>query len=375
MYVPRYLVNGLNSIFYNRHNIEPLKQIDDMNLKNILIDISESLNPATMGYYQQPQFSMSQQIQFPTPNIQNMEVPPQIPNLSQVNYPQIQPISTPKPMSKKVSNNQPQKQESVPVAVPETIPEEPAQPIVEEPKVEETPPAPEKKYKFTAGPNDIIQVPSTYSTDDELEYKVINLINENKGEGNPQGWEKLEDEDGAIVYGHNIERANPSAMMFLTGNLPYSSSKVFKAICDYNWKKTWEKMYEKGELITTYPKEGNMTKAESYLYMKMPMLFDDRDFVVEDKYYENYLDMPDHYFGCGQSIQNAKYPPTDNPVRGEFVVKGFYVKPIDANNCTYYGLVHIDVKVSIGGSTLLSKAASGQIEWYNKFIDKLKEYN
>ena len=70
-------------------------------------------------------------------------------------------------------------------------------PVVEEPEIEE------KKYKITElGENNIL-LPPGYSTDDELEFKVINLINEPK-----EKYELATESKLAKIYKREVSKNN-----------------------------------------------------------------------------------------------------------------------------------------------------------------------
>ena len=108
------------------------------------------------------------------------QVPQQVPNPQEIQAPpesQEIPIQKEQDLYSQKSINTPKEQEQSGVPIVETNPE-PEQVAEPEPEPVAEPEPATKKYVVTnLGENNIL-LPPNYSTDDELEFKVINLINE-----------------------------------------------------------------------------------------------------------------------------------------------------------------------------------------------------
>lgn len=240
------------------------------------------------------------------------------------------------------------------------------------------PPPAEKKYKFVVTPTSRCPVPSTYSTDDADEYQGVSLLNEDTSPGS--AWEKMIEEDNVTVYAReNLtnDRDNPSTTVFLIeGVLPYPSKKVFKANTDFEWQKNWEEMAKRGNIIQEHPlTEDGVLIKDKYLYMKFPPFIDDRDFVIRDKAWENYAGMKDHYLTIGKSFEHPDYPPKDGIVRGLYLIKAGYYKPLDENHTKYFGLVNIQLRFNVPSGMVKSRGANAQKKWFITFSEKIQDYN
>ena len=148
----------------------------------------------------------------------------------------------------------------------------------------EEPPAeviPEKKYKIQSG--NIVSLPENYSTDDEEEFKAINTLNEDIG-----SWKKYTDKNGIKLYFKPYpvkdEKGNDaeSVIGYCEAILDFPASKVIAKMNDFSFRQNVDENYKKGKLISE-SMEGNIKYMEMYLYMKMPFIFSDRDFVVKKK--------------------------------------------------------------------------------------------
>ena len=169
----------------------------------------------------------------------------------------------------------------IPGPVDETVKldENPPEEVKEEAPVEEIK---EGKYKIPSG--NIVALPDNYSTDDEDIFTAIKTLNEDIS-----SWKKYTDKDGIKLYfkpypvkdedGNDAE----SVIGYCEAIIDFPASKVIAKMNDFEFRRNVDANYKKGKLINERMEEGNIKIMEMYLYLKMPFIFSDRDFVVKKK--------------------------------------------------------------------------------------------
>ena len=236
----------------------------------------------------------------------------------------------------------------------------------ETPQVE---PTTEKKYKVSSG--NIVSVPENYSTDDEDEFTAIKTLNEDIS-----SWKKYTDKDGIKLYfkpypvKDEKSKDVESVIGYCEAILDFPASKVLSKINDFNFRKNVDDQYKKGSLISERM-EGNIKYMEMYLYMKMPFIFSDRDFVVRKKCWLDYNGNKDHALFYIHSIENPEYPPNKKLVRGNYANRSGYIKPISDNQCQLNVVTAMDVKMSLGVSTMSKNGAEMQEKWVKNLRKEL----
>ena len=238
--------------------------------------------------------------------------------------------------------------------------------VNETPVVEETV---EKKYKIISG--NIVTVPENYSTDDEEEYIAIKTLNEDVSSS-----KKYTDKNGIKLYfkpypvkdedGKDVE----SVIGYCEAILDFPASKVIPKMNDFDFRKNVDDQYKKGNLINERM-EGNIKYMDMYLFMKMPFIFSDRDFVVRKKCWLDYNGNKDHALFYLHSIENPDYPPNKKLVRGNFANRSGYIKPLGDNKCQLNVVTAMDVKMSLGVSTMSKNGAEMQEKWINNLRKEL----
>ena len=229
-----------------------------------------------------------------------------------------------------------------------------------------------KKYQISSNNDSVVVVPANYSTDDEDEYKAITTLNESLS-----SWKKYTDKDGLILYfkpypvkdekGKDAE----SVIGYMEGILDFPANHVINKLNDFNFRKNIDDQYEKGKLLNEKMIEGNIKVIEMYLYMKMPFIFSDRDFVVQKKCWLDYNGNKDHALFFMHSIENSEYPAKEKPVRGNYENRSGYVKPLGPNQCKLNIVTAMDVKMSLGYSTMAKNGAEMQEKWFKKLKKEL----
>ena len=258
----------------------------------------------------------------------------------------------------KIDENEPEEMENEENPQPEENNEIP---------VEETITA--KKYIIKSG--NIVSLPENYSTDDEDEMIAINTLNEDIS-----SWKKYTDKDGIKLYfkpyptkdeeGKDIE----SVIGYCEAILDFPASKVISKMNDFEFRKNVDDQYKKGNLISERM-EGNIKYMDMYLFMKMPFIFSDRDFVVRKKCWLDYNGNKDHALFYIHSIENPEYPPKKKLVRGNYANRSGYIKPLGDNQCQLNVVTAMDVKMSLGVSTMSKNGAEMQEKWVKNLRKQL----
>ena len=226
-----------------------------------------------------------------------------------------------------------------------------------------------KKYIIKSG--NIVSLPENYSTDDEDEMIAINTLNEDIS-----SWKKYTDKDGIKLYfkpyptkdeeGKDIE----SVIGYCEAILDFPASKVISKMNDFEFRKNVDDQYKKGNLISERM-EGNIKYMDMYLFMKMPFIFSDRDFVVRKKCWLDYNGNKDHALFYIHSIENPEYPPKKKLVRGNYANRSGYIKPLGDNQCQLNVVTAMDVKMSLGVSTMSKNGAEMQEKWVKNLRKQL----
>ena len=256
----------------------------------------------------------------------------------------------------------------IPGDVTETVKLE-EKPIEENNETPQAEPVAEKKYKIASG--NIVSVPDNYSTDDEEEFTAIKTLNEDIS-----SWKKYTDKDGIKLYFKPYpvkdEKGNDceSVIGYCEAILDFPASKVITKMNDFNFRKNVDDQYKKGNLISERM-EGNIKYMEMYLFMKMPFIFSDRDFVVRKKCWIDYNGNKDHALFYIHSIENPQYPPNKKLVRGNYANRSGYIKPLSDNQCQINVVTAMDVKMSLGVSTMSKNGAEMQEKWVKNLRKEL----
>jgi hypothetical protein len=250
-----------------------------------------------------------------------------------------------------------------------------AQEKVEEEKPQEVEPTPEvveKKYKIKTNENNVISLPENYSTDDNDEFVAVQTINEDLS-----SWKKYTEKDEMKIYFKPYpvkdEKGNDamSVIGYVEATLNFPASKVIEKVNDFNFRKEIDSVYEKGKLLSEKMSDNNIKIMEIYLFMKMPFIFSDRDFVVQKKCWLDYNGQKDHALFYIHSIEHPEYPAKDKPVRGTYENRSGYIKPLGPNQSQINVCTAMDIKMSLGVDTMSKNGAEMQEKWIKKLREGL----
>lgn len=242
----------------------------------------------------------------------------------------------------------------------------------------------DKKYKIESKSSDVIIFNSNnYSTNDEDEFSSIEILNEDRSEGNRNGWCLSSEQNDIKIHNKIIKVKNEdgteydSLAFYAEIILDVNSSKFVNYLNDINFRKEFDNLYQNGKIIQEIKDENNEIKSmDIYLYLKMPFFYTDRDFVVRKKIWKDYDNKKGCYLIHMKSVKINEYPEQTKPVRGEFIIRTGYICPIegDENKCKLYLVTSFDIKMSAPIVLLRNLGSDGQKKWSEKLIQNINDH-
>ena len=236
----------------------------------------------------------------------------------------------------------------------------------------------EKKYKIITNENSTIKLPENYSTDNEKEYLLVNLINEDVSENNSFGWEHSVSKKGINVYLKKVfiedEGKQRKIGIVKTYNiLEYPFEKVIRFLNDFEERKKIEPMYKKGKILENKNEDG-IDIQYSYLHLQMPLVYTDREFVQVRRLYKNYGGNNKSCLFLNYSINRDDCPITQKRIRAEFIVMGMYLEEIAPNKTKEVFLSEVNMKMDMMISIILSMMPNEQYKWQLEIMKYLGKY-
>ena len=236
----------------------------------------------------------------------------------------------------------------------------------------------EKKYKIITNENSTIKLPENYSTDNEKEYLLVNLINEDVSENNSFGWEHSVSKKGINVYLKKVfiedEGKQRKIGIVKTYNiLEHPFEKVIRFLNDFEERKKIEPMYKKGKILENKNEDG-IDIQYSYLHLQMPLVYTDREFVQVRRLYKNYGGNNKSCLFLNYSINRDDCPITQKRIRAEFIVMGMYLEEIAPNKTKEVFLSEVNMKMDMMISIILSMMPNEQYKWQQEVVKYLGKY-
>ena len=242
--------------------------------------------------------------------------------------------------------------------------------IQNEPKNEKESKIPKSngKYKIMEFGGPVI-LPEGYSTDEEDEFNAIQILNQDR-----KDWKLKVNRDNIKIYSKlykiiNEEGKEVDNIMFFTeATINCPAYEVNRKLNIYSLREKWDKALKKGKLLKEEKLPNDLNITEYYLYIKMPFIFSDRDAVLKQKTWNNYLGEKDCYLTHKKSMEHPDLPPKDNPVRATYENFGSYIKPINENQCKLYSIAKFDMKISAPIFMMEGTGSEGQAKSVKEFI-------
>jgi hypothetical protein len=128
--------------------------------------------------------------------------------------------------------------------------------------------------------------------------------------------------------------------------IPYSISLVRKIMMDTPGMDKWDKTFDKHEVITELPEENGIIKEIEYLYIKFPLMMDNRDIVQQKKIWKEYNGNKNCYLSIAKSIEYPSIPPKKKIIRGEMLFDAVYLKEDKIGETKMYLINNVDLKIT-----------------------------
>ena len=128
--------------------------------------------------------------------------------------------------------------------------------------------------------------------------------------------------------------------------IPYSISLVRKIMMDTPGMDKWDKTFDKHEVITELPEENGIIKEIEYLYIKFPLMMDNRDIVQQKKIWKEYNGDKNCYLSIAKSIEYPSIPPKKKIIRGEMLFDAVYLREDKIGETKMYLINNVDLKIT-----------------------------
>ena len=128
--------------------------------------------------------------------------------------------------------------------------------------------------------------------------------------------------------------------------IPYSISLVSKIMMDTPGMDKWDKTFDKHEVITELPEENGIIKEIEYLYIKFPLMMDNRDIVQQKKIWKEYNGDKNCYLSIAKSIEYPSIPPKKKIIRGEMLFDAVYLREDKIGETKMYLINNVDLKIT-----------------------------
>lgn len=205
-----------------------------------------------------------------------------------------------------------------------------------------------KKFKIETDETCRIKLPDDYSTDDPDEKEIVDLIN---GKVNID-WKEGLNSNGVTVYKNIVrlssnesQKEDTGTIMLKTyGTLPYSLATILKAFNTIEIRRKWDKAFSSIDVLDKREEEDKTIEV-LYLYMKMPFIMSDRDWIQQKKFWNNYGGKEKTALFHMKSVENKDYPEKTKPVRAKMFIGGYYMEEVNENETKIITLNHTDVKL------------------------------
>ena len=227
------------------------------------------------------------------------------------------------------------------------------------------------KYSLS-NENSVIELPPDYSTNDEDEYSAYKLINENI-----TSWNVGIDKPNRKIYSKlttvidNKNNEWETSMLYLDATIDFPAEVIAGKLCDPEFKIKMEKNSKNKIISSETTPYGKI--FELYNYMKMPFPFDDRDMITRKKIWYNYGGIQNATLSHMKSIIHPDYPEKEKPVRGDFINRSEYIKPINTNQCRIIIATLMNLKLSRGASLVAKKGPELQEKRLDEFLENINK--
>ena len=137
----------------------------------------------------------------------------------------------------------------------------------------------------------------------------------------------------------------------------------------------WDKTFNKHEVVQEFPEVDGIKKVIEYLFIKFPLMMDNRDIVQEKKVWQEYNGNPNCFLSISKSIEHPSHPPQKKVVRAEMIISGMYLCENTPGETSIYMVNNVDLKVKTGADIVNSRAKKSPEEFLENLTKKKKKMN
>ena len=130
----------------------------------------------------------------------------------------------------------------------------------------------------------------------------------------------------------------------------------------------WDETFNKHEIIQEFPEENGIKKVIEYLFIKFPLMMDNRDIVQEKKIWKEYNGNQNSFLTISKSIEHSSHPPIKKVVRAEMIISGMFLYENSPGETSIYMVNNVDLKIK---SDIVNKAAKKSPK---DFLENLTKY-
>ena len=132
----------------------------------------------------------------------------------------------------------------------------------------------------------------------------------------------------------------------------------------------WDETFSKHKTIEEFPEVDGINKKIIYLYIKFPLMMDDRDIVMEQKTWKEYNGNKNCFLSVSKSVEHPKGPVNKKVIRADMILNGMYLIDNGQGETNIFLVNSVDLKVTTGISFARSKAKKSPKE----FVENLTKY-
>ena len=128
--------------------------------------------------------------------------------------------------------------------------------------------------------------------------------------------------------------------------IPYPISLIRNILMDTPGMDNWDETFSKHEIVEEYPEENGIKKVVEYLFIKFPLMMDNRDIVQQKKIWKEYNGDKNCYLSIAKSIEYPSIPPKKKIIRGEMLFDAVYLKEDKIGETKMYLINNVDLKIT-----------------------------
>ena len=132
----------------------------------------------------------------------------------------------------------------------------------------------------------------------------------------------------------------------------------------------WDKVFNRHEIVQEFPESNGIKKVIEYLFIKFPLMMDNRDIVQEKKIWKVYNNNQKCFLSISKSVVHPSHPPLKKVVRAEMIISGIFLCEKIPGQTLIYMVNYVDLKVKTGADIVNSTAKKSPKE----FIENLTKY-